>query len=97
MLAAVVEAEPATAKVPVKRLNPIKLKQLEDRVAAIEQELNSLDLRIIDAEERLGHFVSAEESQLTASELDMMRARHAELTGEWEAAATQLEEQASAV
>jgi ATP-binding cassette subfamily F protein 3 len=102
MLAGGMEAEPEPAKatgakVPAKRLNPIKLKQLEERVGAIEQELNSLDLKMIDAEERLSHFVSAEESQKTASELDAMRARHAELTAEWETAATQLEEQASAV
>ncbi len=98
----VIEDAPETtkdsaAKGPAKRLNPIKLKQLEDRVAVIEAELNSLDLKLIDAEGRFGHFVSAEESQRTAAELEAMRARHAELTEEWEAAATQLEEQASAV
>jgi len=99
MLAAIA-TEPAdglSAKSQVKRLNPIKLKQLEDRVAAIEQELNSLDTKIMDAEDRLGNFVSAEESQRTASELETMRARHSELTSEWETAATQLDEQASAV
>jgi len=102
MLAAVANVEPeptkvAEAKPPAKRLNPIKLKQLEDRVVAIEAELNSLDLKIIDAEEKLGHFVSAEESQRIAAELEAIRARHAELTSEWETSATQLEEQASAV
>jgi ATP-binding cassette, subfamily F, member 3 len=84
-------------KKDVKRLNPIKLKQLEDRVAAIEAELNSLDTKIMDAEDRLGHFVSAEESQRTATELEAMRARHADLTDEWASAATQLDEQTSAV
>jgi len=89
--------EPATAKKDIKRLNPIKLKQLEDRVAAIEAELDSLDTKIMDAEDHLGHFISAEESQRNASELEAMRARHSELTAEWEAAATQLDEQTSAV
>ena len=89
--------EPATAKKDIKRLNPIKLKQLEDRVAAIEAELNTLDTKIMDAEDRLGHFVSAEESQRIASDLEAMRARHAQLTAEWETAATQLDEQTSAV
>jgi ATP-binding cassette subfamily F protein 3 len=102
VLAALMDGEPEQAKAggpkaSAKRLNPIKLKHLEDRVAAIEAELNALDLKIIDAEERLSHFVSAEDSQRTAAELDTMRARHAELTSEWEMSATQLEEQASAV
>jgi len=66
-------------------------------VNAIEAELNSLDTKIMDAEDRLGHFISAEESQRTASELEAMRARHSELTAEWETAATQLDEQTSAV
>jgi ATP-binding cassette, subfamily F, member 3 len=93
---AVLTAPPAQKK-DVKRLNPIKLKQLEDRVTAIEAELNSLDTKIMDAEDRLGHFVSTGESQRTASDLEAMRARHAGLTNEWEAAATQLDEQTSAV
>jgi ATP-binding cassette, subfamily F, member 3 len=84
-------------KKDIKRLNPIKLKQLEDRVAAIEAELNSLDTKIMDAEDRLGHFFSTEETQRTASDLEAMRSRHAELTNEWETAATQLDEQTSAV
>ncbi len=81
----------------VKRLNPIKLKQLEDRVLAVEAELNSLDTKIIEAEDRLSHFTSAEESQRIAAELEAMRARHADLTNEWETTATQLDEQTSAV
>ena len=100
VLASVVKepaSESAKSMPPVKRLNPIKLKQLEDRVAVIELELNSLDTKIMDAEDRLGNFVSAEESQRTAFELEAMRARHAKLTEEWETSATQLDDQASAV
>ena len=96
-----ISSNQATASSPskkdIKRLNPIKLKQLEDRVAAIEAELNSLDAKIMDAEDRLGHFISAEESQRNAAELESMRARHLELTAEWETSATQLDEQTSAV
>jgi len=90
---------PATpaAKPAVKRLNPIKLKQLEDRVAAIEAELAGIESRIVTGEEHLGHFVSAEDSQRTAAELDQFRERRARLTTEWEELATQLEEQSTAV
>jgi ATP-binding cassette subfamily F protein 3 len=84
-------------KTPVKRLNPIKLKQLEDRVAAIEQELATLDTPIAAAEDRLGHFVSADDSQRTAAELESLRAQRIALTTEWESLATALEEQSTAV
>ena len=84
-------------KNPVKRLNPIKLKQLEDRVAAIEQQLSTIDSRIITAEESLGHYTSAEESQRTAAQLESLRIQRNILTTEWEEHATALEEQSTAV
>jgi ATP-binding cassette, subfamily F, member 3 len=86
--------KPAT---PVKRLNPIKLKQLEDRVATIEQQLSTIDARITAAEESLGHYTSAEESQRTASQLESLRIQRNILTTEWEQHATALEEQSTAV
>ncbi len=85
--------EPAKASATVKRLNPIKLKQLEDRLAAIEQQLSELDSSIAAAEEKLGHFSSAEESQRTASQLDTLRDQRTKLLAEWEELATALEEQ----
>jgi ATP-binding cassette subfamily F protein 3 len=87
----------ASSKAPVKRLNPIKLKQLEDRVAAIEQELSTLESRVTAAEEHLGHYTSVEDSQRTAAELDGLRAERNALTTEWEELATALEEQSTAV
>ena len=84
-------------KSPVKRLNPIKLKQLEDRVLAIDHELTELDARITAAEEHLGHFSSAEDSQRTAAELEGLRDQRTTLLAEWESHATALEEQSTAV
>jgi ATP-binding cassette subfamily F protein 3 len=90
--------DPAKASAPqAKRLNPIKLKQLEDRVAAIEQELAALDSSITAAEAHLGHYTSVEDSQRTAADLDSLRERRAALTAEWEELATALEEQSTAV
>jgi ATP-binding cassette subfamily F protein 3 len=83
----------AHSKPPVKRLNPIKLKKLEDRVAAIEQELAAIDSRIAAAEESLGHYISAEESQRTAASLDELRTQRTTLLAEWESLASTLEEQ----
>jgi ATP-binding cassette subfamily F protein 3 len=89
--------EPVKAAAHTKRLNPIKLKKLEDRVAAIEQELAGIDSRTAAAEQSLGHYVSAEESQRTAATLDELRTRRNALLAEWESLATTLEEQSSAV
>jgi ATP-binding cassette subfamily F protein 3 len=83
----------AHSKLPAKRLNPIKLKKLEDRVAAIEQELAAIDNRIAAVEESLGHYISAEESQRTAASLDELRTQRTTLLAEWESLASTLEEQ----
>jgi ATP-binding cassette subfamily F protein 3 len=83
-------------KANVKRLNPIKLKQLEDRVAAIEGELPDLEARIQAAEQQQAFFTTAEAAQAVAAELDALREQHAARTAEWEDLATQLEEQSIA-
>jgi ATP-binding cassette subfamily F protein 3 len=88
---------PPTPKAPVKRLNPIRQRQLEDRVALIEGELSAIDSRVAAAEEHLGHYTSAEDSQRTASELEDLRALRTALTAEWESLASQLEEHSAAV
>jgi ATP-binding cassette subfamily F protein 3 len=85
-----------TPKAQVKRLNPIKLKQLEDRVSALEEELPDLEARILAAEQQQGVFTTAEAAQALSAELDMLREQHAARTAEWEDLATQLEEQSVA-
>jgi len=87
--------EPVTAapKVSVKRLNPIKLKHLETRVAELEAELPDLEARILAAEQQQAFFTTAEAAQAVAAELDMLREQHAARTAEWEELAMQLEEQ----
>jgi ATP-binding cassette subfamily F protein 3 len=87
--------EPVTAapKVSVKRLNPIKLKHLETRVAELEAELPDLEARILAAEQQQAFFTTAEAAQAVAAELDTLREQHAARTSEWEELAMQLEEQ----
>jgi len=85
-----------TPKKDIKRLNPIKLKQLEDRVAAIERELPELESRILAAEQQQAIFTTAEAAQALAAELDTLREQHTTRTAEWEDLATQLEEQLTA-
>ena len=91
----VVEAPVAVeaAQASVKRLNPIKLKQLEDRLRFTEEEIPRLETAIAAAEEKLGVFTTAEESQRTAVELELLRSKRTEVLAEWEELALTLEEQ----
>ncbi|HEY4009345.1 MAG TPA: ABC-F family ATP-binding cassette domain-containing protein [Acidobacteriaceae bacterium] len=91
-LAPVMPAPKHTAK----RLNPIKLKQMEDRVAAIEDELSELDERITQAEQQQAVFTTAESARAVAAELETLREQRATRTAEWEELASQLEEQTTA-
>ncbi|QNI36946.1 ribosomal protection-like ABC-F family protein [Edaphobacter albus] len=91
VVATVAVVEPPSAS--VKKLNPIKLKQMEDRLRFAEEEIPRLEEKIAAAEERLGNFVSAEQSQKDAAELDDLRSEKAILTAEWEVLAMALEEQ----
>ena len=84
------------SKPPVKRLNPIKLKHLETRVAELESELPDLEARILAAEQQQAMFTTAEAAQALAAELDTLREQHAAHTAEWEDLSLQLEEQAIA-
>ena len=84
------------ARANVKRLNPIKLKHLEERVTALEDELPSLEARILAAEQQQAFFTTAEAAQALAAELDALRDQHAVRTAEWEDLAMQLEEQSIA-
>jgi ATP-binding cassette subfamily F protein 3 len=84
---------PEPAKANIKRLNPIKLKQLEERVASLEEELPNLEARILAAEQQQAIFTTAEAAQAVAAELDALREQHTARTAEWEELAMQLEEQ----
>jgi ATP-binding cassette subfamily F protein 3 len=86
----------AATKSNVKRLNPIKLKHLEVRVAELEAELPDLEARILAAEQQQAMYTTAEAAVAIAAELDTLREQHAARTAEWEELAMQLEEQMTA-
>jgi ATP-binding cassette subfamily F protein 3 len=69
----------------------------EDRLAFAEQEIPRLDAAIIAAEEKLGIFTSAEESQRNAAEIAALRDQLTKLIAEWEELSLTLEEQTAAV
>ncbi len=82
-----------TSKEPVRRVNPIKLKQMQDRLKFVEEEIPRLEASIGNAEQSLGVFVSTEETARVSGELDELREKHASLTDEWETLMEQLQEQ----
>src|SRR5579875_453555 len=86
------EAVSSQPEKPARRMNPIKLKQMEDRVIAIEEELPRLEASIAEAENALAVFVSIEETKRITAEMASLRAQHAQLTSEWEELVLQLEE-----
>jgi ATP-binding cassette, subfamily F, member 3 len=79
------------ADVPKKRLNPIKRRQMEERVRELEEEIGRAESAIATLEAALQNFVSAEESQRQAQELEGQKAQHAKCVSEWEELSQELE------
>jgi ATPase subunit of ABC transporter with duplicated ATPase domains len=76
--------KPASEDSAGKRLNPIKRKQMEDRVHELEAEINRLEDAIAEYEAALQTFVSAEETQRLTQELSTTRSELQSRMGEWE-------------
>jgi ATP-binding cassette subfamily F protein 3 len=74
-----------------KRLNPIKRKQMEDRVRDLEQKISRAEDEIARLETALQCFVSVEETQRQSQELERHKASHASLVAEWEQTSEALE------
>jgi ATP-binding cassette subfamily F protein 3 len=85
--------EETIAKDKVKRLNPIKLKQMEERCAYLEEEVPRIEASIAHTESALGSFVSAAESERQTRLLEDLRQQLATSTAEWEELMMALEEQ----
>ena len=67
-----------------KRLNPIKRKQMEDRVKELEQEIAHAETAIAECESALQTFVSAEETARLTKDLERHRAELQGSLAEWE-------------
>jgi ATP-binding cassette subfamily F protein 3 len=76
------QADEPAAK--AKRMNPIKRKKMEDRIHELEAEISRAETLIAQCEIALQDFVSAEESQRQAEDLDRQKAAHATFLSEWE-------------
>jgi ATP-binding cassette subfamily F protein 3 len=89
-------SKPSAAEPKARRLNPIKLRQMQDRLQDVEEEIARLEAAIAATESALQNFVSVEETRaqtelLERSKSDLERAMH-----EWEELGQQLEAQAEA-
>ena len=71
-------------EVKSKRLNPIKKKQMQERVRELEEEISETEASIAQCEAALQEFVSAEETQRVTKELDNSRSELRALIAEWE-------------
>src|SRR6202790_1329084 len=75
---------PTTHNLNAKRLNPLKLKQMQDRCRELEREIADLETEISGYETELANFVSPEETVRVSSLLDNRRTELSELLAEWE-------------
>ena len=73
-----------SAELPAKRLNPIKRKQLEERVHALEEEVTLVEAAIAHCEASLQTFVNADETQRVTQALSARRTELQALMGEWD-------------
>jgi ATP-binding cassette subfamily F protein 3 len=74
-----------------KRVNPIKRKQMEDRLHEVEEEISRAEAAIEGCETQLQSFVSAEETQRQTQELASQKAHLQNLMKEWEELSDSLE------
>ena len=74
-----------------KRLNPIKMKQMQDRCQQMEEEIAALEDGIAVCERELQSFVSAGETQRQSELLSQHRSELATLMAEWEELSQALE------
>ena len=74
-----------------KRINPLKLKQMQDRCQDLEEDIARLEAAIAITETALQNFVSAEETQRQSIELQSNKSELEQRMAEWEDLAASLE------
>jgi len=74
-----------------KRVNPIRLRQMEERRHAIEQEVARLEAEIANHESELANYVSPEETRRLVGILEARRQNLGMLLAEWEDIAQAIE------
>ena len=80
-----------------RRINPIKLRQMQERVTEIEEEIAKFEAGISECETALASFVSVEETQRQTDLLSRRRSELEALMAEWEELSATIEGSAVAV
>ena len=83
----------AVPETKLKRLNPIKLKQMKERLQEVEEEIARLEAAIAGVETALQSFVSVEETQRQTDSLNRAKADLEHAMSEWEELSQVLEAQ----
>ncbi|MGJ5820519.1 ABC-F family ATP-binding cassette domain-containing protein [Paludibaculum fermentans] len=93
-VAAAVVEDPSIPKAEARkqRLNPLKVKQLEDKAAKLEAKSMELEAEIGQLEQALQDFVNAEETRRQMELLDQRRKQLDEVLAEWESVSLEIEE-----
>lgn len=76
-----------------KRINPIRLRQMQERCNLLEEEIPRLEAAILTTEQEMAIYVSAEQYQALATQLTNLRSEHSACMSEWETLMKQMEEQ----
>jgi ATP-binding cassette, subfamily F, member 3 len=85
------EVRPTNGAPKAKRLNPIKLQQLKERLPQIEEEITRLEAGIAECETALQSFVSASETQRQTDLLHARKTDLEQLMTEWEEVSAAIE------
>ena len=75
-----------------RRVNPMKLRQMEERAADIEREVARKEAEIASAEQEMAHFVSAEETTRLTKLVEKRRNEIDAMLAEWERVSGEIEE-----
>ena len=89
-------SRPSAGEPKTKRLNPIKLRQMQDRMQEVEGEVERLEAAIAATESALQNFVSMEETREQTELLERSKSDLERAMQEWEELGQQLEAQAEA-
>ncbi|MFL6464723.1 MAG: ABC-F family ATP-binding cassette domain-containing protein [Bryobacteraceae bacterium] len=82
---------PMPSPTPAKRLNPIRLKQMEEQARQLENRIADLEAQIQQSELAFSDFVGAEEAMRLSRVLETQRAELDRAMSEWEQVTQQIE------
>ncbi|MBV9301017.1 MAG: ABC-F family ATP-binding cassette domain-containing protein [Acidobacteriaceae bacterium] len=85
------EPIPMPSRATPKRINPIKLKQMQDHARQLEGRIADLEAQIQESERALSDFVSAEQATRLSSLLEIRRAELENTMSEWEQISQEIE------